>query len=133
MVVFQTARELYQQQMESDDMTWKKTRSKAGQMYHVNADGKFSDSGEEEEESLAQQIKRQAMIMSGITPSTSDRPTVKTKKATKSQESIGVFYGNELKSEARNAKQSNCEQSQDLQKRKLLQRKANLCLWKNRK
>ena len=128
MVVFQTARELFQQQMESDDKNWKKTRSTTGQMYHVNADGKFSDSGDEEEESLAQQIKHQAMIMSGITPATSDRPTGRTKKPTRSQESISLYYGNESKSESKNVKQNKVRTESRLAEKKVSPEKSKSLL-----
>ena len=65
--MFQTARELFQQRMGEEDeeegekREWRKPRIRSGQMYHVNANGEFSDSGGEEEEeevSIAEQIRR---------------------------------------------------------------------------
>ena len=66
--MFQTARELFQQRMdEEEEAGWRKPKPRPGQMYHVNANGEFSDSGgEEEEESIADQIRRRIGLASRV-------------------------------------------------------------------
>lgn len=76
--MFQTARELFQQRMEEEEdeeegergkREWRKPKSRSGQMYHVNANGEFSDSGGEEEEeevSIAEQIRRKIGLGSKV-------------------------------------------------------------------
>ena len=70
--VFQTARELFQQRLdgeeegEGEERRWEKPKIRSGQMYHVNANGEFSDSGGEEEESIADQIRRRIGLGSKV-------------------------------------------------------------------
>ena len=89
--MFQTARELFQQRMEEEEeeeeeerREWRKPRIRSGQMYHVNANGEFSDSGgeeEEEEESIAEQIRRKIGLGSRIAVE-KGKPGIKGAKTT---------------------------------------------------
>ena len=85
--VFQTARELFQQRLdgeeegEGEERRWEKPKIRSGQMYHVNANGEFSDSGGEEEESIADQIRRRIGLGSKV-------PVEKEKSGTKAAKTM---------------------------------------------